>query len=190
MTTLKVIAKHRNSVELGWTLTPRATGYTVERAEPGLPWTLIAKVPGPLFTDPTCKPGTMYGYRVTTIGLDPDLSDTDQATTLPRTEFANTADFFDKLLRHLFARDPERWDMFAWCPQWHQHKEAAFVMESLWRSYEAHRPPDDPLEPSSDHAYWLVQIAYPLMQQLWAQTQTFRGCAERHEPRTAPLPNS
>jgi len=189
MTTLKVIAKHRNSVELGWTLTPKATGYTVERAEPGKQFMVIAKVPGPLFTDATCKPATMYGYRVTTVGLTPEESDIDQATTLPVTEFANTSEFFDKFLLHLFARERERGDLFAWCPRWFEHKEAAFVVESLWRSYEAHRPPDDPLEPSSDRAYWLVQIAYPLMNQLWAQTQCFRGCHDGHDPRSDPLPN-
>lgn len=191
MTTLRVIAKHIRSVELGWTLTPKVKAYTVERAEPGKPFIMIAQVPGPLFTDPTCKPGTMYGYRVTTIGLAPDEeSDLTQATTLPKTEFADTTEFFEVFLRELFARDPGDRETFAWCPQWHQHKEAAFVMESLWRSYEAHRPPEDPLEPSSDHAYWLVQVAYPLMQQLWAMNQAFRGCTEGHSPRVAPLPHS
>jgi hypothetical protein len=72
-------------------------------------------------------------------------------------------------------------DTFAWCPQWWRHPEAAFVVESLWRSYEAHRPPDDPLEPSNDHAYWLVQIAYPLLARLWQPDTMFRGCDADHE---------
>lgn len=189
MVTLKVLAKHTRSVELGWSLTPKVTGYTVERAEPGLSWTLLGTVPGPLFTDPTCKPNTMYGYRVTTIGLTPEESAIDQATTLPKTEFASPAEFCEKFLAPTFARDPRQRDQFAWCPEWFKHQEAAFVIESLWRSYEKHRPPDDPLEPSSDHAYWLVQIAYPLLQQLWFADATFRGCTDAHQdpPRVKPL---
>lgn len=189
MTTLTVLAKHRTSVELGWTLVPGVGKYKVERAEPGVAWQELGVVRGPLFTDPTCKPKTIYGYRVTTIGLSPEQYDVEQATTLPNTEFSSVDEFFTKLLREVFARDPDRQEQFAWCAQWREHREAAFVVESLWRSYEAHRPPDDPLEPSSQHAYWLVQIAYPLMQQLWMLEQTFRGCiGEGHDPQVRPLP--
>jgi hypothetical protein len=172
----------RETVSLAWSRELTDPGipssYVVHRCIPPAPMERIAAVTsGRKFIDPNCRPSTTYNYRVAAIGLLAPEDDLITVTTRPPTEFPDSAAFFHGYLSKLFARDPFEHDL-RWCPQWQQHMEARVVVNELWRSYEAHRPPDDASVPTTERAVWLTVYAYPLMERLWAANGGLKDCMQ------------
>lgn len=166
-----------------WNDPGQPSSYVVYRCIPPAAMERIAAVvAGRKFIDPNCKPSTTYEYKVAAIGLQQPEDDTVTVTTRPPTEFPDADAFFDSYLSRIFARDP-RDSTLRWCPQWRQHPEVVEVVAALWRAYEAHRPPDDPLVPSTERAVWLNVFAYPLMAHLWSQTGGLKDCSQNPELR-------
>jgi hypothetical protein len=63
-----------------------------------------------------------------------------------------------------------------WCTQWHEHPEALFRLEALWRSWEALR-----LDPTLGIATWLTNYADPQLAALLHRSGTFASCTfDRH----------
>lgn len=187
---LKVDEVTRYTVTLKWSYTEDdpgnagevPTGYALSRSltTPGANMEMLALLPGRKYIDHDLNPATEYAYRVDTRGLTVAESDQFRLTTEPETEFTDPIAFFTGFAAAHFGRYVES-TATNWCRQWWSHPEAHKVMNELWRSYEAHRPPDDPTDPSSEHAQWLVHIAYPLMNQLLAPEGPFKGCNARDE---------
>lgn len=153
------------------------TAYSLHRRLAGAttPMEMLAIVRRKKFIDFDLDPATEYEYMVETNGLPVTEVDRFAFFTEPENEFTDFVDFFTNFMAPTFGREFAG-DAIHWCPQWWKHHEANKVMTELWRSYEAHRAPDDPSEPTSEQAEWLVMFAYPLMAQLWDQYGTFRGC--------------
>lgn len=181
----------RTTITLTWKIHPSRPLHQVERREDDDPWEMIGIIPGPVFIDPDCDPGTTYVYKVTAklMGASPDLYDMLQVSTWPETQYPGEREFFHQYLSSVFARDPKAGTPVAWCPKWYQHREAAVVVRELWRSYEAHYPPNGVDEPGNETAQWLINYAYPLLDRLWLQDTVFRGCDwPEHRPRNQVLP--
>ena len=180
---IRIVDVGRTSVALAWSRewTPGGdpSSYRIFRAAPPGPMEWVAVTVGRKFTDPGCSPNTTYQYRVVTMGLPVVEDDSVQITTRPLTEYPDSVAFFHDYLSKLFARDPQGPDL-RWCPQWQEHMECRVVVNELWRSYEAHRPPDDPTTPSTERAVWLTVYAYPLMAHLWSADGTLKDCS--HNP--------
>jgi hypothetical protein len=179
--TLKVVEVTRFTIRIRWTWDDdqgtgnRPTGYKLSRGKLGDPLEWIAFLPGKGYVDYDLDPATDYVYSIETQGLPTPEVDQFQLTTEPATEFTDSVDFFAHFVSGHFGRKFAGSDI-QWCPEWWRHQEASTVINELWRSYEAHRPPDDPTEPTNERAEWLVMFAYPLMQHLFALNGTFRGC--------------
>lgn len=181
--TLELEDAGRTTVSLKWDRewsTDQPSSYQVYRCiAPALMERIATVVAGKRFIDPNCTPATTYTYRVATVGLPTMEDDTLQVTTRPRTEFPDMMAFFHDYLSQVFARSPHDTDI-RWCPQWQRHKEAEEVVNALWRAYEAHRPPDDPLAPSTERAIWLNVYAYPLMTHLFDSKGGLKDCSQIH----------
>jgi len=172
----------RETVSLAWSRELTDPGipssYVVYRCVPPAPMERIAAVvSGRKFIDPNCRPSTTYNYRVAAIGLLASEDDLITVTTRPPTEYPNHVEFFHAYLSRIFARDELGQD-YRWCGDWALHPEAVEVIQALWRAYEAHRPPDDPLVPSTERAVWLTVYAYPLMEKLWAEGGGLASCSQ------------
>lgn len=182
--TLEVADVGRTTVSLKWSREWNDPGnpssYQIYRTVAPAPMERIAMVVGRKFIDPDCDPVTTYTYRVVTVGLPVVEEDNVQITTRPLTEYPDSDEFFHDYLSKLFARDP-RGQGLRWCPEWQRHMEATVVVNELWRSYEAHRPPDDPTTPSTERAVWLTVYAYPLMAHLWAPDGGLKDCSHNPE---------
>jgi len=181
---LEIADVGRDTVSLSWKRAWNDPGapssYHVFRCEPPAALERIGNVVGATagarkFIDPACQPSTTYVYEVVTVGINPPESDSMTVTTRPPTEFTDGDDFFDNYLSAVFARDTEQ-DSINWCPRWREHREAVVVVNELWRSYEAHRPPDDPTTPTTERAVWFTVFGYPLMERLFNPQGGFHGC--------------
>jgi hypothetical protein len=166
----------RTTVTLTWDVNPDAQAYEVWRGElPAPPTYRCAILEGPTFIDPGRTPGTNYVYRVASIGLTPVETDSVTVRTRPATEYPSHVAFFNDYLSKVFAREIASGD-YRWCSQWNVHPESSEAIIDLWRSYEAHRPPDDPAEPSNHHIEWRTFFAYPTMMRLLDHNGCFRSC--------------
>lgn len=191
--TVEAVDVGRTTVSLQWTREWNAAGaptsYRITRCIAPAPMEWIAQVVGRKFIDPDCRPNTTYTYRIAATGLPAPEDDLIQVTTRPPTEFPDSRAFFRDYLAPAFARDPFSSDN-RWCSRWYEHREAAVVVNELWRSYEAHRPPDDPTVPTTERAVWLTVYAYPLMERLWSSLGGLKACNQHPDsPRHAiPFP--
>lgn len=209
MANLEVVELTRTSIVLEWDFNPRAVAYRIERQDPpqrdGDPppdRLLLAAVYSGVFCDVNLTPGTRYSYLVTMMpdpAIQPPERDVEEVTrrTLPETEFPDARAFFADFMAGTFQR--RLGSVHKWCEEWWRHPEAAYVVEQLWCSYEALRPPDTPAGPTKHRAEWLVGYFYPLFDRLLSPTTTFDGCAVSaaetddgvlHQPRTTRLPEA
>jgi len=81
------VTSHDGKISLTWTAPPRATTYTVKRAEaPGSAWKPIAEgLTTPAFTDDTAKKGEAYIYIVSAVDSNGESRASDPVSiTLPR----------------------------------------------------------------------------------------------------------
>lgn len=203
MANAKVVHVTRESVTLAWEMLDGAAAYLVARVGPIVPGSdpenrLLATCYEPTFCDATLTPGARYVYVIELVPA-PGAADVEEdrqrigVRTLPETEFPNSMEFFERFLRPTFPRALD--EGTRWCRLWWEHPEAVYVVEQLWASYEALRPPDPPEMPGKQRAEWLVAYFYPLFERLLFQHGPFNGCAINalemggrwHGPKSEPL---
>lgn len=157
----------------------------------------------PMFMDPALSADTLYLYEVTEIRRAPGEGEESRPAqvetvlvrTKPPNEFADRESFYMGFLANIFRRKLASDGEATWCEEWWRHPEAGYVIDQLWHSYEATRPPDPPAAPGAGRAQWLVQILYPLLERMVLAHGPFIGCdpreptGERHRSKNSRLPH-
>lgn len=101
--------------------------------------------------------------------------------------FKDVHGFVESLIAPAYARDLRDADTHAkWCPQWHEHRAAAWRLDALWRAWQA--LPDD--DPDALCGWWLDR-ADPTMAALTDPVHgPFTGCGPTRHSLPAPLPSN
>ena len=86
--------------------------------------------------------------------------------------------WFEDYLSYVYRRDLGQ-STTLWCDRWFDRPEAMTRIQTLWRSWEAARQNDT----MSGLATWFVNIADPMMRELFSPEDTFKTCIDRHEVR-------
>lgn len=93
--------------------------------------------------------------------------------------YQNSIDWFEQYWCYVYRRETSTRAPL-WCEAWWKHPEALTRIELMWRSWEAARQSD----PMTGVAAWMVNIADPMMAQLFSPDGTFKGCIDaRHVDR-------
>ena len=102
-------------------------------------------------------------------------------------QYSSYVDFYDQELRWLYQRNLDAG--YGWCPQWRMHSEAVQRVTAMHMAWEvAWR------DGGSARALWWVNVADPMMRELFNLEGTFKGCSVRqghrpeHEGGNGPLP--
>lgn len=97
----------------------------------------------------------------------------------PELLYPDAPTWFEDYLSYLYRRDLGR-STTLWCERWFDHPEALTRIQILWRSWEAARQDDT----MTGLAVWFVNVADPMMRELFSPEGTFKRCIDRHEVRT------
>ena len=206
MPNLQVTHVTRTSVLLSWDVDPVAVAYSLRRQGPHRPGrqspdVLLAACYTDSYCDTELAAASSYTY---VLRMMPDLAaspappvdeESVRARTLPETEYPNSLAFFTDFLAPTFPRSLG--SDLAWCEQWWRHPETRYVIDQLWASYEAMRPPMPPEPPGKHRAEWLIAYFSPLLDRLLVSKGPHEGCTLDvhendgilHSPKSLPLPH-
>jgi hypothetical protein len=102
--------------------------------------------------------------------VDAPTVDVDEDT--PQLYYGSLPEFMREFFVKMFPRDVQYSPGMTWCPEWWQHPEATYRLESLWRSWEHLR-----LDPALGSSTWLREHLDHHLPILLSDSGPFKGCS-------------
>lgn len=103
--------------------------------------------------------------------LDPDDTSGEEEDA-PELYYGSLPEFVREFLIPMFPRDVANINGLTWCSKWWLHPEAAYRLDSLWRSWERLR-----LDAALGSSAWLREHLDHHLPLLLSDTGPFKGCS-------------
>ena len=104
-------------------------------------------------------------------GWDDEPAAEESAEETPQLYYGSLPEFMREFVTPMFPRDVTNTPGLTWCPKWWLHPEAAYRLDSLWRSWEYMR-----LDAALGTSSWIREHLDHHLPVMLADSGPFKGC--------------
>ena len=105
-------------------------------------------------------------------GWDGEPAAEEPAEETPQLYYSSLPEFMREFFAPMFPRDVTNTPGLTWCPKWWLHPEAAYRLDSLWRSWENMR-----LDAALGTSSWIREHLDHHLPLLLSDSGPFKGCS-------------